>query len=271
MKAFILKFLKYIKWCSKGGYTQLTLSPIVYSQVLKGQRALITGGSEGIGLAIAKKFLEAGAFVVITGRNQSKLDKAKEVLHSDRVKVLQWDVSDIAHLQDHLEKAKQLLGGLDILVNNAAFLSNSYVDETFYDRTLTTNLKAAYFLCSAVADSFVQENGVQGGKIINISSINAWQSEVHPYYISKRGLNAVTEGFAKKYAPYNVIVNGIAPGYCDSSINKQDASLNAYWQDAANRRITTPQDIAELAMFLCSGAANGIIGQTIVCDGGELL
>lgn len=68
-----------------------------------------------------------------------------------------------------------------------------------------------------------------------------------------------------------MIVNGIAPGYCDSSINKQDASLNAYWQDAANRRITTPQDIAELAMFLCSGAANGIIGQTIVCDGGELL
>lgn len=94
---------------------------------------------------------------------------------------------------------------------------------------------------------------------------------MHPYYISKRGLNAVTEGFAKKYAPYNVIVNGIAPGYCDSSINKQDASLNAYWQDAANRRITTPQDIAELAMFLCCGAANGIIGQTIVCDGGELL
>ena len=116
-----------------------------------------------------------------------------------------------------------------------------------------------------------QKNGVNGGKIINISSICAFQANVDPYFMSKRAVNAITEGFAKKYAPYNIIVNGIAPGYCDSSINKINAEVNAYREEPANNRITTPYEIAELALFLCGGASNGIIGQTIVCDGGALL
>ena len=96
-----------------------------------------------------------------------------------------------------------------------------------------------------------------GGKILNISSINSFQCDTNPYHISKAGLNTLTRG--------------LAPGYCASSINYMDISKNAYCEKAKNKRITTPEEIAELALFLCSDAANGIGGQIIVCDGGSLL
>ncbi len=271
MKSLILNFLKYIKYCSRGGYTQLTLSPIQYPALLQGKRALVTGGSEGIGLAIARKFVEAGATVIITGRNLQKLERAAQEVKSERLVTMQWDVCDISRMDERLAEIESKIGGLDIWVNNAAYVTNNYSTEQVWDRTMDTNVKAPYFLTRAVAEYMKLMNGVEGGKIINISSINAYQSWHHPYFVSKRALNMLTEGFAKEYAPYNILVNAVAPGFCDSSINKQDASKNAYWPDAANRRITVPQDIAEIVMFLCSGAANGIVGQTIVCDGGTLL
>lgn len=270
MRRFIYKFFKYLKWCKQGGYTQINLSQIIYPAILEGKKALIIGGSDGIGLAIAKKFISAGASVVITGRSIDRLEKAKKI-DSNKLFVLQWDVSDIDLINTNLERVKELMGGIDIVVNNAAFLAYYSNTIEFFDKTMDTNLRALYFMCEACCSFMKKENGKKGGHIVNISSINAYQSNVHPYYISKRAGNAITEGFAKKYAPFNIVVNAVAPGYCDSSINKQDAQKNAYWEDAANNRITTPSEIAELVTFLCSGAADGIVGQTIVCDGGTIL
>lgn len=96
-------------------------------------------------------------------------------------------------------------------------------------------------------------------------------SSIHPYYISKWGLNGLTKGFAKIYAPKNIIVNAIAPGYCSSSINKQNIEENAYSPKNPLRRIIIPEDIAELAAFLLSDAANAIVGQIIAVDGGTTL
>lgn len=269
--SFLSKFFKYIKWCNQGGYTQILLSKIQYPEILKGKRILITGGSDGIGLAMAKKFIEVGATVMITGRNIDKLQDAKLAVGSDRLYFFQWDVTDIEHMDCYLSDSIEILGGLDVLINNAAFLAHYQSSEEYFNRTINTNVKAVYFLCQKVGGIMHKHNGVLGGKIINISSSNAFQANMHPYFISKRAVNAITEGFAKKYAPYNIIVNAIAPGYCDSSINKVNAQNNAYREDAVNKRITTPDEIAELAIFLCSGAANGIVGQTILCDGGTLL
>ncbi len=81
----------------------------------------------------------------------------------------------------------------------------------------------------------------------------------------------LTKGLAKELTPKNIVVNAIAPGYCASSINYMDTSQNAYCEKAKNKRITTPEEIAELATFLCSDASNGIVGQIIACDGGTLL
>lgn len=270
-KTILAKFLKYLKWCQSGGYTQIVLSQIQYPEILKDKKILITGGSDGIGLAMAKKFITAGAEVMISGRRSDKLQEAKTSIASDNLHTIQWDITDIANIDKYLSHVKSELKGLNILINNAAFVSHYNSSEEYLDRIIDTNIKAAYCVCQRVADMLHRENGLLGGKIINISSLSAYQASIDPYFMSKRAINAITEGFAKKYAPYNIIINGIAPGYCDSSINKINADKNAYREEPANQRITTPIEIAELAMFLCCDASNGIIGQTIVCDGGALL
>ncbi len=266
------RFFKYLKWCTRGGYTECHLSQIQYPEILEGKRIIITGGSDGIGLCMAKKFVSAGAEVLITGRRMDKLRSASAVISSSRIHILQWDVCDLKSLDKNLSAAVAELGGVNCFVNNAAFLSENYeVTEDFFDRTIDTNVKAVWFLCQKVSEFMRKENGVSGGKILNISSVSSFEGDVDPYFLSKRAVNAITEGFAKKYAPYNIIVNAIAPGYCDSAFNKVNYAENAYREEPSNKRIIIPEEIAELAAFLISDASNGIVGQTILCDGGSLL
>ena len=254
-----------------GGVVNLKIAQVNYNHILKGKKIIITGGSDGIGLAMAKKFIKEGAEVLITGRNSKKLLDAKQTIRSEKLHTMVWDISDINTLSEHIKQAISTLGGLHAFINNAAFLSHRKDTMEFYDATMTTNVKSVYLVCDTIAKYYVNVNGELGGKILNISSINAFQNSTHPYYISKSALNAITRGFAKEYANKNVIVNAIAPGYCASSINYVDTERNAYCDVSKNRRITTPEEIAEIACFLLSDVANGIIGQTIVCDGGSLL
>ena len=239
--------------------------------ILRDKRIIVTGGASGIGLAMAKKFLSEGGKVVITGRNLEKLQESQESINNPNLFILQWDVVNIAEIDDKLHKTVEMLGGLDAFVNNAAFLDHKQTDEEFYDKTLNTNLKAVYFICQKVVNALINNNGDKGGKILNISSINGCMSSTHPYYISKWGLNGLTKGFAKEYASRNIIVNAIAPGYCSSSINYQEIKDNAFSSKNPLHRIIIPEDIAELATFLLSDAANAIVGQVIAVDGGTTL
>jgi NAD(P)-dependent dehydrogenase (short-subunit alcohol dehydrogenase family) len=264
-------FFRYIKFWRAGGVAKLSIAQIQYNQILKGKKIIVTGGGNGIGLAMAKKFLSVGAEVLITGRNEGRLKQVQTEVGSDKLYVLQWDVSEIDQLDAKFNEAVELLGGCDMLVNNAAFLQKKQTDLAFFDQTMDTNCKAVYFMCQKAVGYFIKSNGEKGGKVLNISSINAHQSNTHPYFISKSAVDAITRAYAKEYISNNIIVNAIAPGYCASSINYIDTTENAYWPSAANKRITTPEEIAELATFLLSDAANGIVGQTIVCDGGTLL
>lgn len=268
---FLRNFLKYLRFCNEGGVINLSTSQVNYSEILKGKKIIITGGSDGIGLAMAKKFVKEGAKVVITGRNMDKLNSASKMINSNNLYLVKWDISDLSILEDNMNKSISLLGGVDFFINNAAFLSHFDTNVIFFDKTINTNLKAIYYTCDFVAKYIVEHNNGAVGKIINISSINAYQSSIHPYYISKSGVESITRGFAKEYANKNVIVNGIAPGYCASSINKVNVEKNAIDYRSKNRRIIIPEEIAEIATFLLSDAANGIIGQTIICDGGALL
>ena len=269
----VVKKLKVLrKYFKEGGrIVNLTVGQIEYDQILRNKKVIVTGGSDGIGLAIAKKFISIGAEVVITGRHLDKLEKAREEIDSGRLHILQWDISEIASNSKKLNEAIQILGGLDIIINNAAFLARYCTDEAFYDKTMETNLKAPYFICKDVISYFLAQNRSSVSKIINITSVNAFQSSDHPYYISKSALTALTRGLARKVADKNIVVNAIAPGVCASSINYRDVSENAWSDVTLNHRIVLPEEIAEIAAFLCSDAANGIIGQTIVCDGGTLV
>lgn len=249
--------------------TKLTLSKVEYGQILKGKRIIITGGSDGIGLCMAKKFISVGEEVLITGRTLEKLEHAKGEINCDRLKILQWDISEVEKISAKFNDAIQILGDVDILINNAAFLTYRSNDLSYFDKNINTNFRAMYVIHTAAIEYFLKTRGLH--KIINISSSNSFKDDTNAYSLSKKGVNEITKGFAKEYASRNILINAIAPGYTNASINKMDVDANAF--DKRNRihRIITPEDVAELATFLCSDASNAIVGQIIGVDGGVYL
>jgi NAD(P)-dependent dehydrogenase (short-subunit alcohol dehydrogenase family) len=275
----LIRTAKAVRHCwQAGGSTQVNISQIQHGGVLKGRRVLITGGSAGIGLAIARKCLSEGAAVVITGRSESKLKAAEAELTSPRLKPLVWDVSNIATLDEKFAESLRLLdGGLDILVNNAGILGGhrQFLDltEERWDQITDVNAKGLVFLTQRVVKHWLA--GAQGGKIINMSSMRGCLGvQDGPYGMSKWALNGFTHGLALQLAPRGILVNGIAPGIVDTdsiAIKDMDARQNAYLPGIPLARIGLPEEIAELALFLMSDAANYIVGQTIVCDGGYTL
>lgn len=269
LKKKLAALRKYVK--HNGKIMNLTINQIQYSDICRGKKIIITGGSDGIGLAMAKKFVSQGADVLITGRNEDKLEKAKSEIRSSHLSILKWDVCDFDNIGVKLNEAYAILGGLDVFINNAAFLAHYQTDEEFYDKTMNTNLKAPFYICQNVISYYLKHNKGKISKIINISSINAFQNSDHPYFLSKSALTTLTKGLARKYADKSIIINAIAPGICSSSINAQNVQDNAWSDSSLNHRIIVPEEIAEIACFLISDATNGIIGQTIVCDGGRLL
>lgn len=270
MKKSFKSVVKYITHFGK--VTELTLSQISYGGVLQGKKIVITGGGSGIGLAMAKKFLSEGACVVITGRNIDKLREAKTAINNPHLHILQWDISKIQDIDEKLQESIRLLGGeLNCFVNNAAFVAKRNDTEEFWDDAFDTNAKALYFVSKKVAEYLIRINDGKVSKILNISSLSAFVCNSNPYGISKTCVNRITKGMAKEFAPSNILVNAIAPGYTAASINQQDVEANAYSPKSPLHRIMVPEDIAELATFLLSDAANAIVGQIIVVDGGTTL
>lgn len=157
----IYYFFKYIKFWHDGGVASLAIAQIQWPEILKGKKILITGGSDGIGLAMAKKFLSAGAEVLITGRRLGRLEEVKAAINNERLNVLQWDMSIILEIEKKATLAIEKLGGIDILVNNAAYLVHKKTDEETFDKSINTNLKSVYFLCQFIVNHYVKNGGVK--------------------------------------------------------------------------------------------------------------
>lgn len=266
------------KYWKSGGYTKVEISQIKYGEILKNKVVLVTGGSSGIGLAIAKKCLSQGAIVIITGRNKSKLDKVSTEINNSNLKTLVWDVSDTSIRKEKLNTSLELgEGKIDILVNNAGILGGhkQFLDltEKSWDEIISVNSKGLVFLTQELVNHWIQTKNK--GKIINMSSMRGTLGvQDGPYGMSKWGLNGFTNGLGLKLAPYGIIVNGIAPGIINTdsiAIKGIDSADNVYLDGIPVARIGLPEEIAELALFLMSDAANYIIGQTIICDGGYTL
>ncbi|MCB1069065.1 MAG: SDR family oxidoreductase [Kiritimatiellae bacterium] len=260
-----------------GGVCQVHVDRIDHGGVLKQKRVLITGGSRGIGLAIARKCLSEGAHVLITGRSEDSLNAVKDEMAGCPLSIMPWDLRDVSQIERNLRAAEDLLGGpIDILVNNAGVLAGGQqlfdLTEERWDATIATNMKGLVFLTKEVCRQWVRQK--HKGKIINMSSMRGVLGCVDgPYGMSKWGVNGLTRGLGLAMAPHGILVNGIAPGIIDTdSISIEiDSSENAYLGCVPVGRIGLPEEIAELAVFLMSDAANYIVGQTIVCDGGYSL
>jgi NAD(P)-dependent dehydrogenase (short-subunit alcohol dehydrogenase family) len=262
----------FAKYMRDGGVAYVNISQINYNRILVGKRVLVTGGSSGIGYAIAKKCLEEGARVIITGRNIQKLNVVSKELGCDNLEVIEWDVSDSKIAKEKIEEIDHILGGLDIVFNNAGVYTSKLfleVEEKDWDTVLDINTKGLFFVCQATAEYFLEKS--KGGKIINIASNRGILGDHGPYGVSKWGVIGLTKGLGRDLISKGIIVNGIAPGITATNINGINVEENAFSDEPRNKRIGLPEEIAELALFLASDAANNIVGEVIVCDGGASL
>ncbi|MBK5093380.1 MAG: glucose 1-dehydrogenase [Actinobacteria bacterium] len=242
--------------------------------------AIVTGGSRGIGEAIALALSEFGAKVVLSSRKIEGLNAVKEKIEAQggRAHCIPAHMGDLGSLQAVVDETLEVYGTIDILVNNAAtnpiFGPIMDAEEAAWDKIMDVNLKGIFFLTKA-AGRMMLEKGK--GSVINIST----EAAVRPapflgvYSISKAGVDMVTKSFAQEWGPQGIRVNGIAPGLVQTSFSQALWANEEILQVALSRvplgRIAQASEIAGLAVFLASDAANFITGQTVAVDGGSML
>jgi NAD(P)-dependent dehydrogenase (short-subunit alcohol dehydrogenase family) len=246
---------------------------------LTGRKALVTGASRGIGNAIAIGLAKAGADVAVAARPSVDLDDAARAISSlgRRSFAIALDVSRPEECAASVDQAAEKLGGLNILVNNAGtehVKPALEVDEATWDKILDTNLKGAFFCAQAAAKAMTA--GGAGGAIINICSLT---SEVGiptavAYTSSKSGLLGMTRALAVEWAPLDIRVNGIAPGYFRTSLT-EIFFHDRDWQQRMLAgiplgRFGALDDLVGAAIFLASPASGYITGHCLAVDGGYL-
>lgn len=245
-------------------------------ELLEGKRAIITGAGGGIGFAIAKKYCEEGARVLITGRNEEKLAGACERIGA-LSEYMVWDVREFDSCREKIEKAAEILKGpIDILVNNAGVLTqNDFVWNYFdltpdeWDYVMDINCKGMFFMCQNMAKHMLKNN--VRGHIVNITSEMGFRPACVTYGISKWGTVGMTKGLGMMLASRNIVVNGIAPGATTTDMMRWEEGDSTYRESHANKRFGYPEEIAELAVFLGSRKADNIVGEIILSDGGSSL
>jgi len=243
----------------------------VNDDLLKDKVALITGGSGGIGFAIAKAFLESGCKVIIAGTNEKKLSSKLEELGGGMSVIL--NLSFIKGIEESVSKAIAIYGHIDILVNSAGIHSTKVfenfmeVEEKDYDSIMDINLKGTYFVTQNVAKHMVA-NKIHG-HILNISSSTALEPAWSPYRLSKWGIKGMTLGFAQQLQPYGIIVNAIAPGSTATKLLGFKDGDSIYSADNENHRLTLPSEIAEYAKLMVSSLGDMIVGDTLYISGGR--
>jgi gluconate 5-dehydrogenase len=246
---------------------------------LHGKTALITGGSQGIGLGIARGLAEAGADVVLVARTESQLNSAAQGLSDIGRKVAThvFDLAKTAEIPAFFEKIVAAQGGMDILVNNAGMSRRGPAHELSladWQAVIDLNLSAVFALSQAFAKQRIAST--KQGKIINIASLmsSASRPGTAPYTASKGGVLQMTKALALDWAKFNIFVNAIGPGYIDTPLATPliaDPKFNAWVKERCPLgRWGTPEDLATAAVFLASPASDFVTGQIIYVDGGWL-
>lgn len=236
-----------------------------------GQKALVTGASGAIGGAIARMFHSAGAEVVVSGTNESKLNALVTGLGS-RCHAVVADLGEDADCERLVSEAINLLGGLDVLVCNAGITSDMLavrMPTAEFDKVIRLNLHAPFILNKLAASHMMRQ---KRGRIINISSITAFIGNPGQanYTAAKSGMVGMTKTLALELASRNVTVNCIAPGFITTPMTDKlnDAQKEAMLARIPSKKFGTPEDVAYTAGFLSSAGAEYITGQTIHVNGG---
>ena len=243
------------------------------------KRVLVTGGTRGIGNAVVKAFVRAGARVAINGRNDDSVEQAiGKFPGNERLFAAPGDVATVEGCENAVNRAIDLLGGLDILVNSAGVgvdRSMEESDESLWDTTMNVNLKGTFFCCRAALGALRKS----AGNIINIASDAGLMGNPNSsvYCASKGGVVNMTRAMALELAP-EIRVNCVCPGYVDTDMVRRDwidlgddpASLEQMLCDyAPMKRIAKPDEIASSVLYLASVESEFITGSALQIDGGS--
>ncbi len=243
---------------------------------LDGRLALVTGSSDGLGLAMARALAQAGATVVINGRGEAKLQAAVLLLQQEglRAHARACDVTDAQAVQGMVNDIETTIGPISILVNNAGIQRRGPLHDFKHDdwrELMQTNLDSVFFVGQAVAQKMIPR---KTGKIINICSV---QSElgrpgISPYMASKGAVKMLTKGMAIDWGPLGLNVNGIGPGYFKTVLNAKlvaDETFSAWLINRTpSRRWGEMEELGGAAVYLASEASRFVNGHILYVDGG---
>ena len=246
---------------------------------LSGKTALVTGGTHGIGMAIATGLAEAGATLIVNGRSSQKLEAAKEAYASNGINAHAYvlDVTDEEAVNSTIPKIEKEVGPIDILVNNAAIIKRIPILEMTADvfrQVVDVNLTGQFIMAKAVAKGMIERGH---GKIINLCAMMSelGRNTVSAYAASKGGLKMLTKNMATEWAKHNIQINGIGPGYIATSqtapLREEGHPFNEFILGRTPAgRWGDPEDLAGAAIFLASKASDFVNGIVLYVDGGIL-
>jgi gluconate 5-dehydrogenase len=243
---------------------------------LDGRLAFVTGSSAGIGLGLARGLAQAGASLVLNGRDAAKLRATAASLRAEGFDVHEraFDVTDSAAVKANVDSIERDIGAIDILINNAGIQRRAPLHEFSHQDwhdLMQTNLDSVFFVGQAVAQHMITR---KKGRIINICSV---QSElgrpgISPYMASKGALKMLTKGMAIDWGPLGLNVNGIGPGYFKTELNEKlvnDTTFSAWLTNRTpSRRWGEVEELAGAAVFLASDASTFVNGHILYVDGG---
>ena len=246
--------------------------------LLKDRIAIVTGAARGIGAATAERMAQEGArlAVVDIDANEAQATVQSITQAGGQAAAFVCDVSDTAQVEALVHDVQAHFGGIDILVNNAGICPRVSIDDmtdSLFDRMIAINLKSVFFLSRAAGNAMKPRGW---GRIINLSSTGGRIGGVFNatvYGSTKAGILAMTKSFARHYAPYNILVNAVAPGAVETRMMRalSDDTLRGVVEAAPLKRLAEPVEIANTIVFLSSDQASWVTGATLDVNGGTLM
>ena len=263
--------------------TESQPQPVLQVDNLSGKVATVSGGSSGIGRAVALELARCGAHIAFCylddgGQSRSEAEEVASELRQMEVQVFfrSCDVRESSDVNSFVSETEEELGGVDVLVNNAGIGRDApmwLMTDHDWEAVLRTNLDGAFHFTRAVAPTMRAQ---EYGKIVNITSVHGMRTEfgISNYSSSKAGLIGLTRSSAVELGPKNINVNAVAPGYVRTTRLTEGVSseiLDHARERSALGRLGDPRDVAGVVLFLCSEAARHITGAIITVDGGYVL